>query len=70
MAATDQLHICFVGAKTQKPKVKFYINCTITYPTIWRCACYVKVLLKFQIVAMDELYNLLWAQKLQKLSQK
>ena len=54
----------FVGAKTQKLKVRNYSNFTITFPTIWRCAgdC-LKVLPKFKMAAMDKLHIFLWAQK-------
>ena len=58
----------FVGAKTQKLKVRIYSNFTITFPTIWRCAGYCsKVLLKFKMAAMDELHIFFVGAKIQKL---
>ena len=45
--------------------VRNYSNFTITFPTIWRFAGdFSKVLLKYKMVAMDKLNNVLWAQKL------
>ena len=62
MAATDHLQF-FVGAKTQKLKVRNYSNFTITFPTIWRCAGdFFKVLLKFKMTAMDELHIFIWSE--------
>ena len=44
--------IIFVGTKTQ---VRNYLNFTITFPTIWRCAGdFFKILLKFKMAVMDE----------------
>ena len=46
----------FVGAKTLKLKVRNYLNYTITFPMIWRCAGdFFKVLLKFEMAATDQL---------------
>ena len=62
MAARGQLQF-FLWS--QKFKVGYYSNFTITFPTIWRCAAdFLKVLLKFKMAAMDKLHNFLWAQKL------
>ena len=46
----------FVGAKTQKPKVRKYSNLTTnTFPTIWECAGDMfKVLPKFKTAATDQ----------------
>ena len=54
-----------MGAKTPKIEGRNYSNFTITFPTICRCAGdFLKVLLKFEMAAMDELHNFLWSQKL------
>ena len=46
-----------VGAKILKLKVRNYLNFTITFPMIWRCAGYFfKVLLKFKMAATDQLF--------------
>ena len=46
----------FLGAKTLKLKVRNYSNFTITFPTIWKCACDIfEVLLKFKMAATDQL---------------
>ena len=67
----DVNSIFFVGAKALKLNVWNYSNFTITFPTIWRCACdFFKVLPKFKMAAMHELHNFLWAQKLKNWSQK
>ena len=62
IVAMDQLyHFC--GCKNYLGKN--YLNFTIAFPTIWRFAGdFCKVLLKYKMVAMDELNNVLWAQKL------
>ena len=58
----------FVGAKTQKLKVRNYLNFTITFPTIWRCAGDIfKVLLKFEMAATDQ-FKFLGGAKTQKIS--
>ena len=54
--------IFFVGAKTLKPKVRYYSNFTITFPMIWRCAGnFFKVLLKFKMAATDQLKKFVWS---------
>ena len=45
-----------VGAKTLKLEVWNYLNFTIIFLTIWRCAGdFFKVLLKFKMTATDQL---------------
>ena len=39
----------------------------MTSPTLWRCACDFKVLLKFKMADMVKLQNFLWAQKTKKI---
>ena len=57
----------FVGAKTQKLKVRNYSNFAITFPTIWRCAGeFFKILQKFKMAATDQLHFFVGA-KTQKL---
>ena len=56
MAATDQFQF-FGGRKNSQIQVVDYSNFTITFPTIWRCACdFFKVLPKFKMAAMHELH--------------
>ena len=58
----------FVGAKTLKLNVRNYSNFTITFPTIWRCACdFFKVLRKLKMAAMLELHYFLLTQKRKKM---
>ena len=67
MANTDQFQF-FWGRRKLKNLVANYSNFTILFPTIWRCACdFLKVLPKFKMAAMHELYNFLCAPKTQKL---
>ena len=55
----------FVGAKTLKLEVRNYLNFTITFRMIWRCAGeFFEVLLKFKMAATDQLHISSWAQKL------
>ena len=64
MAATEQFQF-FGGRKNSQTQVENYTNFTITFPTIWRCACdFFKVLPKFEMAAMHELHIFLWAQEL------
>ena len=65
MAARGQLQIFLLAQKLQN-LVGNYSNCTITFPTIWRCASefFFKVLLKFKMAAMDKLNIFMLAQKL------
>ena len=57
-----------VGAKIQKLKVGNYSNFTITFPTTWKCAGdFFKVLLKFEMAAMDKLHNFFVGAKTDKL---
>ena len=50
-----------MGAKTLKLNVRNYLNSTITFPTIWRCAGDIfKVLLKFEMAATDQLQLFGW----------
>ena len=45
-----------VGAKTLKLEVRNYLNFTITFPMIWRCAGdFFKVLVKFKMATTDKL---------------
>ena len=59
--------IIFVGAKTLKLKVSNYLNFTITFPMIWKCAGdFFKVLLKFKMAATDQFIFLVGAKNSKK----
>ena len=53
-----------MGAKTQKISlVNFFLNFYITFLATWGCASdFLKILLKFKMVARDQLQIFLWAQ--------
>ena len=58
MTATDHTDNFFAGAKVKNFKVRNYSHFTITFLTIWRgTGDFLKVLLKFQRAAMNELHN-------------
>ena len=62
MAATDHFHF-FLRSQKRKNLVVNYSNFTITFPTIWRCACdFFTVLWKLKMAAMHELHNFLWTK--------
>ena len=60
MSTRGQLKF-FVGTNTKKKlKARNYLNFTIKFPTISRCAGdFFKVLLKCKMAAMDKLHNFL-----------
>ena len=61
----------FFVAKTKKKLSEIINILQVIFLTIWCCARdFFKVLLKFKMAAMDELYNFLCAQKLKNRSQK
>ena len=68
MAATGQHHIFLWARKLKNLEDINYLNFLITFLMIWRCAVDIfKVLLKFQLAAMDQLHFYrakTWSQKL------